>query len=88
VSDIGHVENYGMNTLMTALLLLGLCLALVMGLVSALEKLRPQSGEDALSVRERGPAFRDHSAGEHSADQQGSRSQFAWQSRSHSQPPD
>ena len=67
-----------MNALLIVLLLIGLCLALIMGLMSALQRLKP----------EQEPQFRDHSAGAHSADQQASRSQFAWQSRSHSQPPD
>ena len=77
-----------MNALIIALLLLGLCLALIMGLMSALQRLKPDPLQADLDEREQGPQFRDHSAGSHSADQQGSRSQFAWQSRSHSQAPD
>jgi hypothetical protein len=77
-----------MNTLIIALILLGLCLALFMGLLSALQKFKPKSEAETFAVRRQGPAFRDHSVGEQSADQQGSRSQFAWQSRSHSRPPD
>jgi hypothetical protein len=77
-----------MNSLIIALLLLGFCLALFMGLLTALQKLKPKSEADILAARRQGPAFRDHSVGEQSADQQGSRSQFAWQSRSHSRAPD
>jgi hypothetical protein len=77
-----------MSTAITALLLLGLCLTLVIGLLSALQKLKSNTLEEQAHLRQRGPAFRDHSAGEYSSDQQGSRSQFAWQSRSHSRPPD
>jgi hypothetical protein len=77
-----------MNTLVIALLLLGVCLALIMGLMSALQKVKSNSLQEQANSLRRGPEFRDHSAGEYSGDQQGSRSQFAWQSRSHSQPPD
>jgi hypothetical protein len=47
-----------MNPLITALLLLGFCLAVLMGLSSALLKLKPQSAADAVAVRHQGPAFR------------------------------
>jgi outer membrane biogenesis lipoprotein LolB len=77
-----------MNTAIIALLLLGLCLALVIGLLSALQKLKSNTLEQQADSLQRGPAFRDHNAGEYSGDQQGARSQFAWQSRSHSRAPD
>ena len=77
-----------MSTAIIALVLLGLCLALVIGLLSALQKLNSNALQEQADSHQRGPAFRDHSAGEHSADCQGPRSQFAWQSRSHSRPPD
>jgi hypothetical protein len=77
-----------MNALIIALLLLGLCLALIMGLMNALQRLKPDPLQTNFDQRARGPQFHDHSAGEHSADPQSPRSQFAWQSRSHSQPPD
>ena len=57
-----------MNTLTIALLLLGLCLALIMGLMSALQRLKPDSLQAELDTREQGPQFRDHSAGAHRAD--------------------
>jgi hypothetical protein len=77
-----------MNTAIIALLLLGLCLALVIGLLSTLQNWNSNTLYEQAESRQRGPRFRDHNAGEYSGDQQGSRSQFAWQSRSHSQPPD
>jgi len=77
-----------MSTVIVALLLLGLCLALAIGLLSALQKLKSNTLEEQAHLRQRGPAFRDHSAGDYSCDCQGPRSQFAWQSRSHSRPPD
>ena len=77
-----------MNTAIIVLLVLGLCLGVVMGLISALQKLKVDGLQDHADSMQRGPEFRDHSAGEQSGDQQSSRSQFAWQSRSHSRPPD
>jgi hypothetical protein len=52
-----------MNALIVALLLLGLCLALVMGLMTALQRLKPNPLQADLDKREHGPQFRDHSAG-------------------------
>jgi hypothetical protein len=77
-----------MNTVIIGLLLLGVCLALVMGLTSALQRVKSNSLQQQADSMKRGPEFRDYSAGEHSGDSHGSRSQFAWQSRSHSQAPD
>ena len=77
-----------MSTAIIALLLLGVCLALIIGLMSALEKVKSNSLQEQADALRRGPEFRDHSAGGYSGDSHGSRSQFAWQSRSHSQPPD
>jgi hypothetical protein len=97
-----------MNTVIIALLLLGVCLALIIGLMSALQKVKSNPLQEQADSLSRGPQFRDHSAsdrnagerstgersaGDHSAgnfsgDSHGSRSQFAWQSRSHSRAPD
>ena len=77
-----------MSTAIIALLLLGVCLALIIGLMSALEKVKSNSLQEQADALRRGPEFRDYSAGEYSGDSHGSRSQFAWQSRSHSQRPD
>jgi outer membrane biogenesis lipoprotein LolB len=77
-----------MNTVIIALLLIGVCLALIIGLMTALQKAKSNPLQQQADSLRRGPEFRDHSAGEYSGDQQSSRSQFAWQSRSHSRPPD
>jgi hypothetical protein len=82
-----------MNTVIIALLLLGVCLALVMGLTSALQRVKSNSLQQQADSLRWGPEFRDHSGGEYSGgeykgDGGGARSQFAWQSRSHSQAPD
>ena len=77
-----------MSTAIIALLLLGVCLALIIGLMSALQKVKSNPLQQQADSLGRGPEFRDHSAGEHSGESQASRSQFAWQSRSHSQRPD
>jgi hypothetical protein len=77
-----------MNTVIIALLLLGVFLALVMGLMGALQRVKSNTLQAQADSLRRGPEFRDYSAGEHSGDSHGSRSQFAWQSRSHSQAPD
>jgi len=72
-----------MTFLVTLLLLLVFCLALVMGLVSVLQDLVEQNPQDAPIIHDPGPIFHDQVA-----DYQDARSQFAWQSRSHSRAPD
>jgi hypothetical protein len=72
-----------MNIAIDLLLLLCLCLVLAWGLISLLQSLTAATAHDEPAFREPGPIFHDHSA-----EQQGVRSQFAWQSRSHSKAPD
>jgi hypothetical protein len=74
---------YAMNIAIAVLLLLGLCLTLAWGLMSIVQNLTGKCVYDQPVFRERAPIFHDHSAA-----QQGARSQFAWQSRSHSKAPD
>jgi hypothetical protein len=65
-------------------LLLLLCLSLMLwGLVSVVQNLLEKAAYDQPEFREPGPIFHDHSAPQLVA-----RSQFAWQSRSHSKAPD
>jgi len=71
-----------MNIAIALLLLLCLCLVLAWGLISLAENLTDNTAHDEPAFREAGPIFH------HSAEQQGVRSQFAWQSRSHSKAPD
>ena len=72
-----------MNTAIALLLLLGLCLVLAWALISIVQNLTYKSAYDEPAFREPGPIFHDHNL-----EQQGARSQFAWQSRSHSKAPD
>jgi hypothetical protein len=65
------------------LLLLWLGLMLAWGVISVVQNLTGKSTHDEPMFREPGPIFHDHSA-----EQFGARSQFAWQSRSHSKAPD
>ena len=72
-----------MNIAIVLLLSLCLCLALAWALISLAQNLTDKSAHDEPAFREPGPIFHDHSA-----EQLGPRSQFAWQSRSHSKAPD
>jgi hypothetical protein len=72
-----------MNVSIAILLLLCLCLMLAWGLISLVQNLTAATSHDEPAFREPGPIFHDHSA-----EQLGARSQFAWQSRSHSKAPD
>jgi hypothetical protein len=72
-----------MNVAIDLLLLLCLCLVLAWGLISLVQSLTAGTAHDEPAFREPGPIFHDHGA-----EQQGVRSQFAWQSRSHSKAPD
>ena len=72
-----------MTIVIAALLILGVCLVLSWALISILQNLATRDPHDQPAFREPGPIFHDHSA-----EQQGARSQFAWQSRSHSKAPD
>ena len=76
-----------MNIALALLLLICLCLVLAWGLISLVQHLSDKSAHDEPTFREPGPIFHDHSA-EQLAEQLGARSQFAWQSRSHSKAPD
>ena len=72
-----------MNIAIAVLLLIALCLALAWGLISMIQSLAGSNMHDGPGFREPGPIFHDHNV-----EQQGARSQFAWQSRSHSKAPD
>lgn len=72
-----------MSIAIAMLLLLCLCLLLAWGLISLVQSLTDKSPFDEPAFREPGPIFH-----EHTVEQQGARSQFAWQSRSHSKAPD
>jgi hypothetical protein len=65
------------------LVLMWLGLVLAWGLITVLQSLYGKTSYDEPAFREPGPIFHDHSA-----EQLGARSQFAWQSRSHSKAPD
>ncbi len=64
-------------------LLVCLCLVLAWGLISVVQTLSDKTAYDEPAFRERGPIFHDQNPL-----QLGSRSQFAWQSRSHAKAPD
>jgi hypothetical protein len=72
-----------MTILITALLLLALSVLLVMGLLSVLQDLVERNPQDSPIFHDPGPIFHDQVA-----DYRDTRSQFAWQSRSHSPGPD
>jgi hypothetical protein len=72
-----------MNIVIALLLLLCLGLMLAWALINVVQNLTDKTVHDEPAFREPGPIFHDHSAG-----QLGARSQFAWQSRSHSKAPD
>jgi hypothetical protein len=63
--------------------LMWLGLVLAWGVITVVQSLTSKSTYDEPAFREPGPIFHDHSA-----EQLGARSQFAWQSRSHSKAPD
>ena len=72
-----------MDIAIVLLLLASFGLVLAWGLISIVQSLTGKSAYDEPAFREPGPIFHDHSA-----EQLGARSQFAWQSRSHSKAPD
>jgi hypothetical protein len=72
-----------MNIPVAILLILCACLVIAWGLISLAQNLSGGNAYDEPAFREPGPIFHDHSA-----EQLGARSQFAWQSRSHSKAPD
>jgi hypothetical protein len=72
-----------MNFAIALLLLTCLCLVLAWGLISIAQNLTEKGAFDEPAFREPGPIFHDYGAA-----QLGARSQFAWQSRSHSKAPD
>jgi hypothetical protein len=72
-----------MDIAIALLLLMWLGLLLAWGVISVVQNLTGRTAHDEPAFREPGPIFHDHSAG-----QLGARSQFAWQSRSHSKAPD
>ncbi len=72
-----------MTILVTVLLLLVFGLVLVRGLFSVLQDLVERSPQDSPIFHDPGPIFHDQLA-----DHRDTRSQFAWQSRSHSRGPD
>ena len=72
-----------MNILIALLVFLCLGLILTWGLLGILEDATEKSAQGEPAFREPGPIFHDHYV-----EQQVPRSQFAWQSRSHSRAPD
>ena len=72
-----------MTILVSVLLLSVFGLALVMGLLSVLRDLVDRNPQDTPIFQDSGPIFHDQAA-----DNRDARSQFAWQSRSHSRAPD
>jgi hypothetical protein len=72
-----------MNFAIASLLLLCLYLVLGWGMLSVIQNLSEEDAHDTPTFREQGPIFHDHYV-----EQQSSRSQFAWQSRSHWKAPD
>jgi hypothetical protein len=72
-----------MTILVTVLLLLVFSLVLVMGLQSVLRDLVERNPQHGPIFHDPGPIFHDQVA-----DHRDTRSQFAWQSRSHSRGPD
>jgi len=72
-----------MTILVTIVLLLVFCLALIVGLLSVLQDLVERNPQDTPIIHDPGPIFHDQVA-----DYRDARSQFAWQSRSHSRAPD
>jgi hypothetical protein len=72
-----------MIILVTVLLLLVFSLALLMGLLSVFQDLVDRNPQDSPIFQDLGPIFHDQTS-----DQRDTRSQFAWQSRSHSPGPD
>jgi hypothetical protein len=71
------------NMAIVFLVLMWLGLVLAWGVISVVQNLNGKTAYDEPAFREPGPIFHDHSA-----QQLGARSQFAWQSRSHSKAPD
>jgi hypothetical protein len=69
--------------ILSLLILLGVGLILAWGLLSIFESMSEDSAQGEPTFREPGPIFHDHHV-----EQQVPRSQFAWQSRSHSRAPD
>jgi hypothetical protein len=72
-----------MNIAIALLLFLCLCLVLEWSLISLAQNLTEKTAYDQPAFRAPGPIFHDHGA-----ELLGARSQFAWQSRSHSKAPD
>jgi len=72
-----------MNILIALLVLVCLGLILAWGLLSVLQRVTEDGAQGEPTFRELGPIFHDHHV-----EQQVARSQFAWQSRSHSRAPD
>ncbi len=65
-----------MDSIVAIALLLGFCALLVLGLLSVLQDLMLQSGQDEPTFAEREPAAQE------------TRSQFSWHARSHFDAPD
>ncbi len=72
-----------MHFAIALLLLLCLCLMLAWAVLSVIQNLTEKGVYDVPTFREQGPIFHDHHTEQHNP-----RSQFAWQSRSHSRRPD
>jgi hypothetical protein len=72
-----------MTIFVSVLLLVAFCLVLGLGLLSVLQDLVERNPQDTPIFHDHGPIFH-HQA----ANNQNAKSQFAWQSRSHSRAPD
>ena len=72
-----------MTIFVSVLLLVAFCLVLGLGLLSVLQDLVERNPQDTPIFHDPGPIFHDRAA-----NNQNAKSQFAWQSRSHSRAPD
>jgi hypothetical protein len=72
-----------MTIVIALLVLLCMCLISAWGILSIIENVTDDGAQSDPTFRELGPIFHDHNV-----EQQLPRSQFAWQSRSHSRAPD
>jgi hypothetical protein len=77
-----------MNTLIAVCLLLALGLALVLGLLSVLRDLVERNPQESPVFHDSAPMFLGPISHDQAAEYREAKSQFAWQSRSHSRAPD
>ena len=77
-----------MTSLIVVCLLLSFCLALLLGMLSVLRDLVEHNPRETPVFHDSGPTFPGPIFHDQFAEYREARSQFAWQSRSHSQAPD